>query len=69
MYNFNNTAMINFVENTLIPDVMEQHEKGFFSYAYSCDDRFPINATMRAITERTGFKCDACGGTIYIKIN
>lgn len=69
MYNFNNTEMINFVETTLIPDVMEQKAKGFFSYAYNCDDRFGINATMKAISERTGFKCDACGGTIYIKIN
>ena len=61
-------TMINYIENIAIPALNEEKSEGFVHSAVCVGTQFDAHKVAMEIQARTGFKCSACGGTIYVKM-
>lgn len=61
-------TMNEYINNIAIPALNEEKSEGFVHSAVCLGTQFDAHKVAKEIQARTGFKCFACGGTIYIKM-
>lgn len=59
-------TLTTYIETIALPAIKEEKEKGYFSTAISVGWRYNAAVLAKELRERTGYKCEACGGTVYI---
>ena len=65
MYYYNTEKMINFVENVLIPDILDYKERGYKRYIFTCGYGVNPLAVIAEVEKRIDCKGDAMSATAY----